>query len=122
MVEDLLTALCCESDIITAGNVDREVLAYTTFIMPGCYYPNFKTYPFLTTDCVCCTFGIIYNWTDPNNNEPDTVIIPGNKVIDAKGHNPGRLAVIASSLNDKLIYISDVVFQPHILKSDHIYL
>jgi glyoxylase-like metal-dependent hydrolase (beta-lactamase superfamily II) len=48
--------------------------------------------------------------------EPDKEIIPGIKVIDARGHTSGQLAVIVSSFNDKLIYISDVVFHPLHLK------
>ena len=48
--------------------------------------------------------------------EPETEIIPGIKVIDASGHTPGQLVVIVKSLNEKLIYISDVVFHPLHLK------
>jgi glyoxylase-like metal-dependent hydrolase (beta-lactamase superfamily II) len=42
--------------------------------------------------------------------QPETEIVPGIKVIDAKGHTPGQLAVVISSFNKKLIYIADVVF------------
>ncbi len=48
--------------------------------------------------------------------EPGKEVIQGIKVIDAKGHTPGQLAVIVSSLKEKLIYISDVVFHPLHLK------
>ena len=48
--------------------------------------------------------------------EPGKEIIPGIKVIDAKGHTPGQLAVIVTSLEEKLIYISDVVFHQLHLK------
>jgi glyoxylase-like metal-dependent hydrolase (beta-lactamase superfamily II) len=44
--------------------------------------------------------------------EPETEIIPGIKVIDASGHTSGQLAVIVTSQDKKLIYISDVVFHP----------
>ena len=48
--------------------------------------------------------------------EPGREIIPGIKVIVAKGHTPGQLAVIVTSLDEKLIYISDTVFHPLHLK------
>jgi glyoxylase-like metal-dependent hydrolase (beta-lactamase superfamily II) len=48
--------------------------------------------------------------------EPDTEIIPGIKVVDARGHTPGQLAVIVSSSNEKLMYVSDVVFHQLHLK------
>lgn len=48
--------------------------------------------------------------------EPDVEIMPGIKTIDAKGHTPGQIAVIVSSSDEKLIYISDVVFHPLHLK------
>jgi glyoxylase-like metal-dependent hydrolase (beta-lactamase superfamily II) len=44
--------------------------------------------------------------------DPDHEIVPGITVVDARGHTPGQLAVIVSSNNDKLIYISDAIFHP----------
>ena len=48
--------------------------------------------------------------------QPETEIVPGVKVIDAKGHTPGQLAVIVTSSDKKLIYIADVAFHPLHLK------
>ena len=48
--------------------------------------------------------------------QPETEIVTGVRVIDAKGHTPGQLAVIVTSLDKKLIYVADVVFHPLQLK------
>ena len=48
--------------------------------------------------------------------QPETEIVPGVKVIDAKGHTPGQLAVIVMSLDKKLLHVADVVFHPLHLK------
>jgi len=44
--------------------------------------------------------------------DPDLEIVPGITAIDARGHTPGQLAVIVTSKEDKLIYISDAIFHP----------
>ena len=48
--------------------------------------------------------------------EPDCEVVPGITAIDARGHTPGQIAVIVSSSGEKLMYISDVVFNPLHLK------
>lgn len=51
--------------------------------------------------------------------DPDIEIVPGITAIDARGHTPGQLAIIVSSKEDKLIYISDAIFHPlHLAHAD----
>jgi glyoxylase-like metal-dependent hydrolase (beta-lactamase superfamily II) len=72
-------------------------------------YPDFAIFPFGRNVYESIKSNLTYV-------EPGKEIIPGIKVIDAKGHTPGQLAVIVSSSDEKLIYISDVVFHPLHLK------
>lgn len=44
--------------------------------------------------------------------EPDCVVVPGISLIDARGHTPGHMVVLAESGSDCLLYISDTVFHP----------
>jgi glyoxylase-like metal-dependent hydrolase (beta-lactamase superfamily II) len=38
--------------------------------------------------------------------------MPGIAVLDARGHTPGHMVVLAESENESLLYISDTVFHP----------
>ena len=39
-------------------------------------------------------------------------IVPGVSILPAPGHTPGQIAVLLSSQNRKLLYISDIFFHP----------
>lgn len=49
----------------------------------------------------------------------ETEIVPGIRVIPAPGHTPGHMAVVITSENEKLLYISDAVLhQIHLEQPD----
>ena len=48
--------------------------------------------------------------------EPDCEVVRGITVLDARGHTPGHMVVIVSSMDEYLMYISDTVFHPLHLK------
>ncbi|MGB2854104.1 MAG: MBL fold metallo-hydrolase, partial [Dehalococcoidia bacterium] len=42
----------------------------------------------------------------------ETEILPGIRAIAAPGHTPGHMALVISSGNERLLYISDTVLHP----------
>jgi glyoxylase-like metal-dependent hydrolase (beta-lactamase superfamily II) len=51
--------------------------------------------------------------------DQETEIVPGISAIEASGHTPGQIALIISSENDTMLYLSDVLLHPIQVERPH---
>jgi glyoxylase-like metal-dependent hydrolase (beta-lactamase superfamily II) len=84
-----------EWDFWRSGRAAKEIREYNRNVLLKTEYDNLPA---------------IHNQVELTEGEVD--IAPGIRIIPAPGHTPGQIAVLISSRDRKLLYISDALFHP----------